>query len=123
MTHTHRPIHRREYRYSGSKGWIWAAMAAPFAGAAGLTYDMAMDDGVPIAVPIAVGTAFAAMFVLLLLTIHATATTSRGRECALHWSPLRCAAPRCRRSPVRLIARSRPSRECLRVSTLLSATA
>ncbi|MEU9780388.1 hypothetical protein AB0H92_05290 [Streptomyces phaeochromogenes] len=40
----HRPIHRREYRCSGSLGWTWTTMAAPFAGAAGLTYDMASSD-------------------------------------------------------------------------------
>ncbi|MGX1909958.1 hypothetical protein ACWIID_13980 [Streptomyces phaeochromogenes] len=76
----HGPVHRREYRFAGSKGWIWTAMAAPLAGAAGLTYKMASDEGVPIPVPIAVGAVFTAMFVLLFLAIHATATISDERH-------------------------------------------
>lgn len=76
----HGPVHRREYRFAGSKGWVWTAMAAPLAGAVGLTFEMASDDGVPIAVSIAVGAAFTAMFVLLFLAIHATATISDERH-------------------------------------------
>lgn len=54
-------------------------MAVPFAGAAALIYGMAADE-VPVAVPIAVGAVFAAMFVVLVLSIHATATISDERH-------------------------------------------
>ncbi len=68
-------------------------MAVPFAGAAGLTYEMATDGEVPIAVPIAVGAVFAAVFVLLLLLIHATATISDERHLTIRGVFRRRATP------------------------------